>query len=192
MTGCEAITGRHTIRLDGFARTMGLSPRTETPMPLKARQLESLIVERSRKSASEVDQMMRRLREAGRLTAGPRGPHAPPLTVEMAAHILVTICGAVSPGDTVAAWSTYTRPASADGRLFLTVLADTLDLGAHDVGHVLLWMDSFSAEIVWRDGRREVFKRANDDAPEQTFDRHAREIAFIGGGFLREIAEALQ
>jgi hypothetical protein len=74
-------------------------------MPLKSRQLESLIAERSRKTGSEVDQMMRRLREAGRLTAGPRGPHAPAVTPETAAQILATVCGAAGPGDAVTTWS---------------------------------------------------------------------------------------
>ena len=81
---------------------------------------------------------------------------------------------------------------SADGRAFLTVLSEALEGGAHNVAHVLIWVDSFSAEIISLDGRREVFTKPNDEAPEKAFDRHAREVAFIGGGFLRDIAEALQ
>ena len=161
-------------------------------MPLKSRQFEALISDRSRKTRSEVDQIMRRLREAGRLVAGPRGPHALPMTAEAAAQVLVTVCGAAAPGDAVAAWSAYHRPVSSSGERFLTVLSRALERGAHDIRHVLVWIDSVSAEIVWMDDRRDVFTKPGEAPPEQAFDSNAREIAFIGGGLLREIAEALQ
>lgn len=161
-------------------------------MPLKSRQLEALISERSRKTGSEVDQMMRRLRLAGKLVAGPRGTHAPALTTETAARILVTICGAALPNEAVAVWVNSFRPVSVEGVQFVDALSRVLEAGAHDIAHVLVWIDSPKAEIIWQDGRREVFTEAGGIAADEAFDRHAREIAFIGGGLLREIAEALQ
>ena len=161
-------------------------------MPMKSRQLEFLLAEKTRKTSSQIDQTLRRMREAGRIVSGPRGINAPNLTPAEAARYLIVVVGSSSPGDALATDSGQGEGVSCGGRKFREALTDLLSDPTTTVMGARLWLDSFSAEIIDADGKVETFTRPGAASPLEAYADCARESVFIGGGLIRRIAEALQ
>lgn len=168
----------------------GIFSNKEIAMPMKSRQLEAFLTERSRKTVSQVDQIMRRLRETGRIASGPRGLHAPDVTPADAAVCLLAVVASPSPGDAGASASLYPSLRGPTGDTLKATLEEVLSPGGRDVT-VTLWVDAPFAEVAVPGEVSDLYGRLGGPHPATAFEDQARDCVVIGRGMLASLRKAL-
>lgn len=160
-------------------------------MPMKSRQLEALLAEKTRKTGSQIDQTFRRLRSASGITSAPRGLNSPDLTPEEAARYLIAVVGSLSPSEAVVTDASLGWGRSATGETLRGAVTALLSDPSHSVVGVRLWLDSRYGEIIHHGGNVETFGPVGGSPPEDEYADAARDCAFIGGGLIQRIAAGL-
>ena len=110
--------------------------------------------------ASELDQRARRLREAGVLPSAGRGRHAPHLTAEHGAAIILSLAS-ITAVDAVPTAAAYAELPAADGSPLGVALENILcdPAEAAKVDRLVINKSWRRAEIVFLDGRTVVFEQ---------------------------------
>jgi hypothetical protein len=144
---------------------------------------------------SDLDIRMRELRKVRMLPTGGRGPHAPSITSEHAAIILIAIKGCAKPVDAALAVFSFVPLVDGD-KSFSEALTELLEdqEAAATVDRVELNRTAIAAAIVFKDGKVRRFFRPDRavDNPEMYGRGRMYDLGVIGAGALTYAAILLQ
>jgi hypothetical protein len=163
-------------------------------MTMRARSLELNLVNTEAVGAADIDGRNRALRALDLLPTGGRGPHAPNISPEHAAYMLLGLGSASVAADAGRAakrYASFVNPAAPKAGTLLIYLTDLLSHpdAANKIEEVRMCRTHPWVMIVAADGQRVIYRPPNEKhTGTKDYMTGGREEYVIGAGLLHQIA----